>query len=290
MAEDWRTVVQALAADHRSPASVLAQQAAQLLSRLAESSPASLIEAGRALVRAQPAMASVVTTANVALRTLESLGAASVPGALAALQHGIDTDRRAAARALCAAVDAPVGVVTISVSGNVVAALEALRAADLLRAVVCGEARPLLEGTALARWLAEAGYDVTLVADAALPEYLLPGTMFLAGTDAILPDAVVNKRGTRGLATWAKLSGVPRFVLATRDKIYPPDLVTQFDDPERDPRELIQDPPARLRIENRAFDRTPLAVWSAIWVGGTPLAAAAASGDRSAARALRDEE
>ena len=286
MADDWQAVVRALAADHRAPSSVLAQRAATLLTQLAQETPEFLLEAGRALVGAQPAMAAVVTTANVALRTLEALGAASIPAALTALQQGVDADRRAAARALCDAIDTPVRVVTTSVSANVVAAIEALRAADLLVDIVCAEARPLLEGTALARWLAESGYQVTLVTDAALAEHLHPGGVFLAGTDAILPDAIANKRGTRVLATWAKLCGVPRYVLATRDKIYPPALIERFDNPDREARELIQDPPARLLVENRAFDLTPIAVWNTVWVGGQPLAAALASGDRGAAGAL----
>lgn len=286
MADDWQAAVRTLAADHRSPASALALRSAALLEQLAGDSPADLPEAARALVLAQPAMASVVATANVALRALEALGAASVPAALAALQRGVEADRRAAARAVCDRLDAPVRVVTTSVSANVVAALEILRSADLLQDVVCSESRPLLEGTALARLLVDAGFDVTLVADAALPEQLRPGCVFLAGTDAILPDAIVNKCGTRVLATWARLCGVPRYVMATRDKIYPPELVVHWNNPEREPRELVQDPPPKLRIENRAFDRTPHAVWTAVWVGGQPLAEALASGDRGAARAL----
>jgi len=286
MADDWQEAIRTLGADHRSPSSALALRAAALLDQLAKGSPADLPAAGRALVRAQPAMASVVATANVALRALEALGAASVSAALAALQRGVDADRRAAARAVCDQLDAPIRVVTTSVSANVVAALEALRSADLLQDVVCAESRPLLEGTALARSLVDAGFDVTLVADAALPEHLRPGCVFLAGTDAILPDSIANKCGTRVLATWAKLCGVPRYVLATRDKIYPPELVAHWDNPEREPRELVQDPPPKLRVENRAFDRTPLSAWTTVWVGGLPLADALASGDRGAARAL----
>lgn len=286
MQERFETELQALAVDHLSPSSALAARAAQLVLEIAAESPEHIEDAARRLVQAQPAMAALVCVANVALRALEALGVGSIAPALQALQAGVHADRRAAAAALCERIDAPVVVVTTSASANVVEALQALRRHELLDGIVCGESRPLLEGSALARWLVAQGYDVTLVADAALGEHLRPGRVFLAGADAILTNAVANKRGTRLYATWARLAGVERYVLATRDKLYPPSLEFAFDNPDRPAAELIHDPPAQLRVENRAFDLTPLEVWSEIWVGAAPLDTALQSGDRAAARAL----
>jgi translation initiation factor 2B subunit (eIF-2B alpha/beta/delta family) len=232
-------------------------------------------------------MAALAVGANVALRALEALGPASVAPALAALQRGLDADRRAAAAALCRDLDAPVRAVTTSASAGVVEALHEMRRQDLLLGVVVGESRPLLEGTALARWLAEQGHDVTLVVDAGLGEHLGPDAVFLVGTDAILPDAIVNKRGTRLIATWARLSGARRYVLATRDKLYPPDLAPLCIDPARPAAELLHDPPAALHVDNRAFDRSALGLWTAILVGAQTLPEALSSGDRSLAQGLR---
>jgi len=157
----------------------------------------------------------------------------------------------------------------------------------LLGGVVCSESRPMLEGTALARWLVERGYDVTLVADAGLCEYLVPGSVLVVGTDAILPDAVVNKVGTRVAAIWAMLAGVPRYVVATRDKLLPPALATMFRNPQRPATELLQTPPEQLTVDNRAFDLTPRHAWTAIWVGRQPLASAEARGDHALAEAMK---
>src|SRR5512144_1886305 len=114
--------IAALRGDHLSPSSALATRASSLLQEAAAEAPETLPELARAVVRAQPAMAALACVANVALRALEALGAESVQPALVALQRGIDTDRRAAAAALCERVGGPVRVVTTSASASVIEA------------------------------------------------------------------------------------------------------------------------------------------------------------------------
>ncbi|UCE03514.1 MAG: hypothetical protein JSW67_04815 [Candidatus Latescibacterota bacterium] len=286
MSLDWEATVSELAEDHRSPSSALATRAAEVLSEVASDDPEMLAEAARAVVQAQPSMAAVANVANVALRVVETLGLASVSKALESLQEGITADLRDAAAAIRERVDAPVRVVTTSASAGVVETIQVLRRANLLRGVVCGESRPLLEGTALARWFVEQGVETTLVSDAGLCEQLTADSIFLVGADAILPRAVVNKLGTRVYATWAQLAGVPRFVVASRDKIFPAELAPRFSNPQRPREELLRDPPAALHVVNRAFDLTPREIWSEIFVGRHPAAVAEGRGDHALARGL----
>jgi translation initiation factor 2B subunit (eIF-2B alpha/beta/delta family) len=283
----WEAAVAALAADHLSPSSALAARASALLGEVARDAPTALPGIARAVAAAQPAMAALAVVANVALRALEALGAESVAPALAALQRGIDTDRKAAAAALCERVQRPVRVVTLSASASVVAAVQALQQRDLLLDVAIAESRPLLEGTALARWLADQGFEVTLVADASLAECLLPESIFVVGTDAILPHGIANKSGTRPVATWARLAGVPRYVLATRDKLYPQHLASHWSNPLRPPTELLQNVPEGLIVDNRPFDVTAREVWTEILVGSKTLAEAEAAGDHGLALGLQ---
>jgi translation initiation factor 2B subunit (eIF-2B alpha/beta/delta family) len=276
----------ALAAEHHAPSSALAVHASVILQEAATERPQELPEIARRIIRAQPAMAAVVAAANVALRALEALGANSVGTALAALQRGIEADRRAAAQALCDIIDEPVRVVTYSASASVIEALLLLRQQDLLLDVVCGESRPLLEGTALARWLASEGYDVLVTTDAALAGHFAARTVFVVGTDAILPHGVAHKRGTRLLAAWAQLAGTPRYVLATRDRLYLPDLLPLFANPEHPAGEVVHEPPAGMKVENLALDVTPRATWSGIFIGAKSLDEAEQSGDHALARGL----
>jgi translation initiation factor 2B subunit (eIF-2B alpha/beta/delta family) len=283
---DLDAKLDAFAAAHHAPSSALAVNASILLQETAAERPQELAAVACRLVRAHPALAAVVAVANVALRALEALGVDSVAPALAALQRGVEADRRAAAQALCEQLDAPVRVVTLSANANVIEALQALRHQDLLLDVVCGESRPLLEGTALGRWLASEGYDVLVAPDAALASHFVERTIFVVGTDAILPAGVAHKRGTRLLAAWAQLAGTPRYVLASRDRLYPPDLVPLFANPERPVSEIVHEPPDGMRVDNLTLDITPRSAWSAILVGAKPLDEAERSGDHAVARGL----
>lgn len=286
MPTSFEMQLHALATDHMSPSSSLAVRASALLQEVATTDPEALPEIARQVVRAQPAMAALACVANTALRALEALGIGSVGPALVALQRGIDVDRVGAARELVRLQDEPVRVVTTSASASVIEAIQALHKSELLLDVVCSESRPLLEGTSLARWLAGQGYDALLVLDAALPDHLIEKSIFVVGTDAILPESIANKRGTRLFATWAELAGVPRYVLATRDKLYPPALVPCFENPERPVSEVLRDAPETLRVENRAFDLTPRIVWTEILVGNRTLQESESTGDHALARGL----
>lgn len=289
METQWNTELQKLSADHHSPSSALANKAAELLSAVAEDDPEMLAEVARGVVLSQPSMAALGNVANVALRAMQVLGLKSVTKALETLQEAVAADRVAAAEALVHEVrlHGPARVVTTSASAATVEGLQALRRAGLLLDVVCAESRPILEGTALARWLVDQGFDVTLTTDAGLCEALQPGAIFVVGTDAILPHAIVNKTGTRVFATWARLSSVPSYVLASRDKLYLPELVARFENPQRPVGELIQKPPAGLKVENRTFDLTSRDVWSAVFLGGKRLVDAERLGDHALAEALK---
>jgi translation initiation factor 2B subunit (eIF-2B alpha/beta/delta family) len=284
--QDLEAKISALASESRAPSSALSAHAIAILQAAAATQPRELPDIARRIVCAQPAMAAVVVAANVALRALEALGADSVRPALEALQRGVDADRHAAAQAFCERIDAPVRVVTYSASANVVEALLLLRHQDLLLDVVCGETRPMLEGTALARWLASEGYDVMVTTDTALPESFVENTVFVVGCDAILPGGVVHRSGTRLLATWAQLAGAPRYVLATRDKLYPRDLLPLFSIPQRSPGQVVHEPPEGLRVENQALDVTARPTWSEILVGAKSLLEAEAGGDHALAGGL----
>lgn len=284
---DWNDRLTAIAEDHRAPSSALATRAAELLRDVGREDPELFAEVARGVVAAQPAMAALVNVANVALRAVEVLGLDSIGKALDTLREGIDADRRAAAAAICTHVTEPVTLVTTSASGNVVEVVQQLRRRQLLRGVVCSESRPLLEGTALARWFAEQEIETTLVTDAGLADYLESGCIFVVGADAILPNHVVNKRGTRVFAAWAQLAGVPRFVAATRDKVYPQELVPVFANPSRAAEELMREPPAALHVDNRAFDLSPRRAWTAIYVGKQSVDVAEGLGDHGLARGLQ---
>jgi translation initiation factor 2B subunit (eIF-2B alpha/beta/delta family) len=182
-------------------------------------------------------------------------------------------------------------VATLSRSGTVVDALVGAEAAVLI-----GESRPAREGVGVAERLADAGLDVTLTTDAALPalvaragrdgrpagesseaagevptrEVPVPEEatvderdatrqvdVVLVGADAVLADgSVVNKTGTFATALAAARAGVPVYVVAARDKVRPDERRTT----EASPPESVYDGPAAIRVDAPTFDWTPAEV------------------------------
>ena len=117
------------------------------------------------------------------------------------------------------------------------------------------ESRPGGEGVALARVLAPIGWQITLIADAAVGMFVREAAAVLVGADSIRTDGVVNKVGTYPLALAAQRAGVPMFVLAESVKIaaLSAPLVLEV----MDPRELLPEPVPAVAARNPYFELTP---------------------------------
>jgi ribose 1,5-bisphosphate isomerase len=228
------------------------------------------------LVDARPGMAALANRVNRAMSTADERTPAAVEeSAGAALAAALDADEEAAA----VAADRLSGtVLTLSRSGTVLAALE--RAA--LEAVVVATSRPGGEGVDVAERLADAGADVTLVADAAVAHHLATADVdaVVVGADAVLADgAVVNKVGTRAVALAAAREDVPVYAVAARDKVRAGDAAsgTTADTPT-DPGSVdpagVYDGAADLRVATPLFDVTPPDLVAAVLTEAGPLATA----------------
>lgn len=260
-----------IARDHLSGAAEITSRAACLLVQLAERSEAASLAAFRqevasvalALTRAHPCMASLFNLANRALWDVEE--AASLSEARQAVYRtGAEwrsrqrDDLERIADAAQALLGAGATVLTHSRSSTVAAALKRAAAEGRRPEVICTESRPLLEGRALARELAEEGLSVRLVVDAAAFALLPSADLVLVGGDSLSALGLVNKIGTRGLAIAAAQEGVPFFACCSTAKFAPlrEPLVPPAD--EQPPAEVWDAPPAGVRVVNRYFDLTPL--------------------------------
>jgi translation initiation factor 2B subunit (eIF-2B alpha/beta/delta family) len=132
-------------------------------------------------------------------------------------------------------------------------------------AVVVTESRPGGEGRAVARDLARSlDAPVTLCADAGVAHALDVREVdaVLVGADTVLADgSVVNKVGTRTLASAAAAQDVPVHVAAHTDKVASPGHEADLE--PRDPAELLGengDPSDALDVEHPTFDVTPAAL------------------------------
>jgi translation initiation factor 2B subunit (eIF-2B alpha/beta/delta family) len=282
-----------LGRDAVSSASALTGLAISILDRAAALDPAALCDVVVRLCRAQPAMASIWNAGAAAL---------AGSGALERFDARIRRAPAAIARALVdlvlldAPADRPVRVVTWSASLTVIHGLEAMAARRPVE-VSCSEGRPRLEGRRLAERLAAAGIPVRFYTDAGLCSALDEAAVALCGADAVGPDWVVNKAGTRAMAAAAREIGVPLYVCAGREKLLSPDLARLLRLSGGPATEVWDDAPRGVTVVNPYFERAALGLATVITDAGAlvgPMvadaceAAAHEAGVQAVAAALMD--
>lgn len=233
----------------------------------------------RELALVRPSMAAIgVTVARVWWAAVEAGGAAHPREAAQAL--------RAAAGEVEAAWESAAAVITgwlrplltgavatLSRSSSVEALLISMareRVAGQPLRVVAQESRPGAEGVALARALAAAGANVTLVADTAFATVVDRIDAVVVGADSVRADgSLVNKVGTHALALIARDAGKPFYVACERLKVTPASYPLALE--EMDSRDLLPEPVDGVDVHNPYFDVTPSALITTIVTEGGPL-------------------
>lgn len=271
--------MEAIRDDREHGASWLARRAAQAVVDAAlldrgdpERRLAALRTALRSISRLRPSMAALANTAgriwsDAATSAPDDDPAARVSAVAQSARHVL-SGWDEAARAIAAHAAPLLGAVvcTHSRSGTVEAVLRD-NAMDPRsgkpRRLVIGEGRPGGEGLALARVLAQAGWSVLLVSDAAYGEFLGDTDVVVLGADSVRADgSLVNKVGSHPLALLAREAGLPVYVLCEMLKIAPPDFPLRLE--EMDPRELLPEPVAGVTAVNLYFDSTPASLITGI--------------------------
>lgn len=219
-----------------------------------------LVDASRAIIDAQPAMAPLFALACSVLRAASTAPddpAGPVRQALQEFASRLDRIAREVPERAEGLVPAGGRVLTLSASSTVRRAL-CLAAARRTFDVLCLEGRPGLEGRDMACRLAEKGIRVSIAVDAACGAVVRDCDVVLVGADSIGDLGVVNKIGTRAAALLARRAGVPIFALADSTKLLPTSW-PQEPDEARPAAEVWADAPASIEVWNRYFEATPLA-------------------------------
>jgi ribose 1,5-bisphosphate isomerase len=153
-------------------------------------------------------------------------------------------------------------VLTHSYSSSVLAILKKARQQGKELKVFVTETRPELEGRDVARELAAAGIDTTLIIDSAVSHFIEDADKVLVGAEAVAANgAIVNKIGTATIAAVAHGARVRVFVAATTQKFSPETMFGELITiEERDASYVLDDVELRkmpnLRVRNPAFDVT----------------------------------
>lgn len=270
LAKEIQDRINALRSNNTSGASTLTQSAAEILARVGDLSSTSssaevrsrVVAAGRALLKAQPAMAAVYTLVNAVLGELAVADADADLGRRVRERASMFSDalkkatELAAKRAASLVSDGMV-VVTHSRSSIVEKALKIAHQSGKTFSVVCTESRPMGEGRDLAENLGAEGLSTTVVIDAAAPSFIAADTRVMVGADALSIHGLVNKIGTRIVAQAASDAGAAFYVVATTQRFLPPSVPLSYQ-AIKDPREILTSRHTHTGAVNLYFDHTPL--------------------------------
>jgi len=258
MDESLQSDVQRIAGDRGSGASELLGLALGVLRDARGHGPLVLMEAARAVCRAQPSMASFWNAAASALADVER------PGTFERFATRAERSASSLVRFATALLapaeerDRPLLVSTCSFSGSVLSCLEEVARVRPL-SVACAEGRPALEGRRLAARLAAAGAEVESWTDAGIAATLHRTDALVVGADAVSSEWVLNKCGTSALAAACAGRGIPVYVIASREKFLAPALAPLVQIVEHPAEEVWEDAPPGVTVRNMYFERVPLA-------------------------------
>lgn len=281
---DLVSLIEEFTRDNLSGAQELARNAGSIVCRLTEekksASPeevrSAVLEAGSALLRAQPAMASLFNLFNRILLELdEAPSGASPAGAVRLVTQAFVAEMGEHNRKISAhlfdLVKREAVIITHSASRSVREALVHCWEKGKRLSVICSESRPACEGAVLARDLAERGIPTSLTTDAlclslimAPPHGQKEGRVVLVGADSVSLNGLINKAGTLGLAVIARNCSIPFYALAGSEKFLPSTFPVEQAIQEKPPEEILSHPIDGLKIINRYFDITPLPYLTAV--------------------------
>lgn len=290
MSEEITRAIGKIAEDRRSGATELARQALGVLERVLEVTPrrqrqAVFDRAVRQLLAVRPSMSGL---ANVVIRASRVIGGEgsgvrgentvdlhstggveTVQERIHSLGEELETGEQELARRASGALRGTRRLMTLSSSGSVLAVLRELADGPQaegqggLPEAFVAESRPRCEGVETARCLAEMGYQVSVIADAAVGHHAWECDAAVIGADTVLADGTIyNKMGSLPLALACRHWNVPLYVVTLAHKIR---LTEDKPELEEMDAEELGTMPEGVRVRNVYFEAVPGELVTAIW-------------------------
>jgi translation initiation factor 2B subunit (eIF-2B alpha/beta/delta family) len=240
-----------------------------------------LFKIGMRLVSAQPTMAAVLNCVNDILTTIKlksndleseingdqkkQLDYLCITTQAASRQFVLESKlaQETIANSYSEILEDSDRIMTISASGSVEILLTNAVEKSMDLTVYVPESRPMFEGRLMAQRLASNGIDCILIADHAMFHFLNNCTKVVVGADRVIPDGILNKIGTSGLALAANDRKIPFYCACECFKLVPDLISMEKLNPLQPESQLFyladgEDKPESLKVENIFFDFTPL--------------------------------
>lgn len=219
----------------------------------------------RALKRANPSHASLHTTQNEIVTTVEDADVADVAEAkrltettIAAVVETVEQGKQKAAENAAEVLTDGTTLLTHDYSTTLLEAIELAARDGAHLEVYVTEARPRYLGRKAVRTLAGIDrVDPTLVVDAAAGHVLDECDIAAFGMTCIVEDTYYNRIGTYPIAATANDLAVPVHVVGSSSKVIEQGGF-QFQNEFRSSTEVMREPAEGFDIVNPAYDATPL--------------------------------
>jgi translation initiation factor eIF-2B subunit delta len=124
---------------------------------------------------------------------------------------------------------------------------------------------PTGEGKNQARKLIELGFEVTFIADAAIPLFMVQTDIAVMGADLIYSDTFLNKTGSFSIALAASYFNKPLYVLSDSRKVEETNDVSDLET-ARESHLLWKNPPKGVTPVNIYFESIPRKLVTAIYL------------------------
>lgn len=270
MGSSFSDILRSLSVEQRFGAAQIAELAADVLRKRAETGEASspdafrheILRTGWDIIRANPAMAPLINLVSAVLWKLEQAETPrelrdAVTNVTAEFKRQLRQQAIHVAEGALPLIEDNATLITLSISTTVQYALMHAQRAGRRFNVICAESRPACEGRQMAQALSASGIAVQLVVDAAAVAKVPQAQLVLVGADSLSPRGLVNKVGTFALASVAHGANVPFYTLCGSSKLLPTGFHTPKQ-PDWPLSEVWETPAPQLLLENHYFDTTPL--------------------------------
>ncbi len=217
-----------------------------------------------ALRRANPSHASLHNSQREIVETVADSKSESVAEAqertrevIADVIGRIETGKKEAAQELAALLGENETLLTHDYSTTVLSAIEMAADAGGEFTVYVTESRPRYLGRKMARSLAGLdAIETKLIVDSAAGNYLPECDRVLVGMTCIVEDTLYNRVGTYPLAATANDADVSMMTVGSAAKIIESGF--RFENEYRVTSEVMREPAEGFKIENPAYDATPV--------------------------------
>lgn len=275
---NYKELLESVKGDHTSGAWVVAQKAIDCIQALSQEKSdlavseflAEVERVAREILKAQPGMAQLTNLFNAIFTTIEN-----VPGddtiklarKIAGEATRFDEFTRNAVQkvAECGAelISENSIVLTHSNSSTILEIFKKALEADKTFQVIISESRPIGEGRVRARELSDLGIQTLYLIDAAVGIGVERADIVLLGTDSVSENSLVNKIGSKAICLLAREAVIPCYAACESSKFIPQKLSPKKEQP-RDSKEVWDNPPPEVSIENYYFDEVGLDLFTGI--------------------------